>query len=218
MKQELGIFVEAFTERYLGLPTAVARITSGTFDHIGERSRGKMQGWAPRNLACAGREILLKSVIQAIPTYGMSCFQLTKKVCKQLTSCMAPKIKGGMGFREFENFKLALLGKHGWRLLTHPESLCSRVLKGKYFPTCEFMQAQAPKSASATWKAIIAGRSALEKGLIKRVGSGESISIWNDRWIPTTTTFKPMGHLGNAPWSMSQSLSMIILEHGMLKW
>ena len=89
LKQILGVLVEAFSDRYLGLPTAVGRITSGTFDHIGESSRSKMNGWAERLLACAGREILIKSVIQAIPTFSMSCFLLTKKVCKKLTSCMA---------------------------------------------------------------------------------------------------------------------------------
>ena len=138
-----------------------------------------MQGWAERLLACAGREVLLKSVIQAIPTFSMSCFLLTKKVCKQLTSSMArywwsssidrrsmhwiswdklatPKVQGGMGFREFQKFNLALLGKHGWRLLTEPNSLCVRVLKGKYFPYSDFMQAHAPSSASAIWKTIAA--------------------------------------------------------------
>jgi hypothetical protein len=34
MKTTLGISVEAFSECYLGLPTVVGRITSGTFDHI----------------------------------------------------------------------------------------------------------------------------------------------------------------------------------------
>lgn len=36
IKTTLDIHVEAFGERYLGLPTAVGKITSGTFDHIGE--------------------------------------------------------------------------------------------------------------------------------------------------------------------------------------
>jgi hypothetical protein len=40
LKQLLGIPVEAFSERYLGLPTAAGRITSGSFDHIVERTRG----------------------------------------------------------------------------------------------------------------------------------------------------------------------------------
>ena len=89
LKAILNIAVEAFSERYLGLPTAVGRTTSGTFDHIGERARGKMQGWSEKLLACAGRETPLKSVVQAIPTYTMSTFLLTKKVCKSLTSPMA---------------------------------------------------------------------------------------------------------------------------------
>ena len=162
-----------------------------------------MNGWAERILACAGRESLVKSVIQAIPIFSMSCFLLTKKVCKSLTSCMAkywwgssvdrrslhwiaweklatPKIKGGMGFWDLRQFNLALLGKHGWRFLTKPDALYTRVMKGRYFPDCDFMQAPTPKSASATWQAIIAGRAALSVGLIKRIGVGVTTSAWED--------------------------------------
>lgn len=89
VKQTLGIGVEAFSERYLGLPTAVGRITSGTFDYLSENIQSKIQGWSEKNLACAGRETLLKSVVRAIPTYSMMCFLLSKKVCKSFTSCMA---------------------------------------------------------------------------------------------------------------------------------
>jgi hypothetical protein len=32
----MGIPVEAFSERYLGLPIVVGRITSGSFDHRGK--------------------------------------------------------------------------------------------------------------------------------------------------------------------------------------
>jgi hypothetical protein len=39
------------------------------------------------------------------------------------------------------------------------------------------MEASVPKVASKTWHAILAGREAVELGMIKRVGSGESISI-----------------------------------------
>ena len=215
LKTTLDIYVEAFSERYLGLPTAVGRITSGTFAHIGDRARGKMQGWSERLLACAGRDALMKSVVQALPTYSMTTFLLNKKVCKSITSPMAkffwsssldkkamhwvawdklatPKCKGGMGYRDMHLFNLALLGKHGWRFLTTPDSLCAQVLKGRYFPDVDFMQAVVPKTASATWRAIIAGREALRAGLIKRVGDGSSISVWNDMWIPGTTTMKPM--------------------------
>jgi hypothetical protein len=68
LKGLLGITVEAFSERYLGLPTAVGRITSGTFDHIGERIRSKMQRGSEQMVYCVGREVFQKAVIQAIPT------------------------------------------------------------------------------------------------------------------------------------------------------
>jgi hypothetical protein len=56
-----------------------------------------------------------------------------------------------MGFRNLEMFNRALLGKHGWRLITHSESLCARVLKTKYFLDVDFMHATVPARASATW-------------------------------------------------------------------
>ncbi|KAE8767807.1 Alanyl-tRNA synthetase [Hordeum vulgare] len=102
-----------------------------------------------------------------------------------------PKGRGGMGFRDLESFNLALLGKHGWRLMTDPTSLCARVLKGRYYPRGDFMHATVPKSSSATWRAIIEGRKVLQLGLIKRVGAGSTISIWDDCWIPSLPAMKP---------------------------
>ena len=61
LKCATGIAVEAFNERYLGLPTVIGRITSGTFDFIGERVRSKMNGRAGRLVSCAAREVLIKS-------------------------------------------------------------------------------------------------------------------------------------------------------------
>jgi hypothetical protein len=54
------------------------------------------------------------------------------------------------------------------------------------------MEATAPRIASRTWRAILAGREALAKGIIKRVGTGESISIWDDNWIPNSGTLHPL--------------------------
>jgi hypothetical protein len=40
--------VEAFNERYLRLPTAMGRLTSGVFHHLGERICSKLQGGSER--------------------------------------------------------------------------------------------------------------------------------------------------------------------------
>lgn len=104
-----------------------------------------------------------------------------------------------MGFRDMHVFNLAMLGKNGWRLLTKPESLCARVLKGKYYPHTDFLNASAPSRASATWKAIIAGRKALDVGLIKRVGDDSTICTWIDPWILGNLSLKPMSRIGSSP-------------------
>jgi hypothetical protein len=97
-----------------------------------------------------------------------------------------------MGFTNLEMFNRALLGKHGWRFITNPDSLCARVLKTKYYPDTDFdtdfMQATVPARASATWRAIASGKEALSCGLIKRIGDGTSVSIWTDQWVPGMRT------------------------------
>lgn len=113
--------------------------------------------WGDGHLAQAGREVLIKAVTQAIPTYIVGVFKLSFSVCDDLTrmvknywwgsekvkrkthwmawhQIMKPKAMGGLGFRDYMIFNLALLARQAWRLLTNPESLCARVLKVKYYP------------------------------------------------------------------------------------
>ena len=65
-----------------------------------------------------------------------------------------------------------------------------------YFPDSDFLQATVPASASATWSAIVAGRVALEGGLIKRIGDGRSTMIWSNKWIPGLQSMMPSVHIG----------------------
>ena len=103
-----------------------------------------------------------------------------------------------MRFRDLECFNIALLGKHGWRMMTNPESLCSRVLKGCYFPNSDFMSASVPRNASTTWKGIMAGRKALEAGLLCRICDGTSVKIWTGRWLPGKLSLQPLVQIGSA--------------------
>lgn len=76
--------------------------------------------------------------------------------------------------------------------MVKPESLCARVIKGKYYPNGDFLSAKKKRRASETWRAILFGREVLQKGVVKRVGPGTSIKIWEDNWLPGAVNLKPL--------------------------
>jgi hypothetical protein len=77
--------------------------------------------------------------------------------------------------------------------------MCARVLKGRYFPDTDFLSASKPRAASFTWCSILFGRELLLKGLRWGVGSGTSIRIKQDSWIPgvKSGTFSTLAPLSN---------------------
>jgi hypothetical protein len=81
--------------------------------------------------------------------------------------------------------------------MTSPHTLCAQALKGRYYLENDFLQAVAPQNTSATWRAIVAGREALQLRMIKRVGDGSSVAIWHDKWIPEIETLQPSAQMVN---------------------
>ena len=88
-----------------------------------------------------------------------------------------PKAEGGIGFKDLRAFNLALLAKQGWRLIQNPGSLTHRVLKAKYFPESNFMEAQIGKKPSYIWRNLMEGKKVLDKGLRWSIGNGRSVRI-----------------------------------------
>jgi hypothetical protein len=208
--QKLGVLDETLQTTYLGMSTWVERSPMSNFNFLTGRLWKHLNGWSDRPLSRAGKETLLKSVAQAIPTYVMSCFQIPLSICERMRKAISnlwwgvedgkkklhwrswkwlssPKYLEGMGFCDFAMFNQAMLAKQGWWLLTEPNSLCARVLKGRYFPNGDFWTAQCPRSSSYTWRSIMHGKKLLDKGILWRVGDGKYINILRDRWIPEVT-------------------------------
>ena len=97
-----------------------------------------------------------------------------------------PFDKGGLGFRDLHDFILALLAKQLWRLLHHPNSLLSHVLKRRYFRHSNPMEVKSSNSPSYGWRSILAAQDFLREGLQNTIGSGFSTRVWLDPWIPTS--------------------------------
>jgi hypothetical protein len=107
----MGLFGTSTTtqfEKYLGLPPVIGRAKKRAFNSIKDRVMRRLQGWKEKLLSQAGREVLIKAVVQAMPTYAMSCFKIPAGLCSELSS-MA--IRYWWGQRK-EGRKIHWLGKN----------------------------------------------------------------------------------------------------------
>nr|XP_028964583.1 uncharacterized protein LOC114827108 [Malus domestica] len=211
----LGVSVVDNPGTYLGVPTIWGRSKKRGLAYVKGRILGKLQGWKQSALSRAGREVLIKAVVQAIPAYPMCIFKFPSVVCHELDALVArfwwgshgenrkihwvskevlglPKDMGGLGFRNFQEFNDALLAKQCWRLLTEPNSLWARVIKARYFSHCSFWEAKKGARASWAWSSLLSGRELLASGSHWQIMGGEEVRVWVDRWLPSLPSGHPM--------------------------
>ncbi|CAL2227338.1 unnamed protein product [Prunus armeniaca] len=164
--------------KYLGLPTIWGRSKKMVLAFVKDKILGKIQGWKHGLLSQAGREVLIKSVAQAVLSYPMSVFLFPNGFCKEIDSILAnfewgqsqqsnkihwiswkdlgmPKNEGGMGFRNLKDFNVALLAKQGWRMVMEPQAFWAQLLKSKYFPNGDFLRAGKGAKSSWAWSSLL---------------------------------------------------------------
>jgi hypothetical protein len=78
---ELQVHNVAGEAKYLGLPTPEGRMKKGRFQPLRNQFGKRMNDWSERNMSQAGKDILIKSVAQALPTYIMGVFKLPLALC-----------------------------------------------------------------------------------------------------------------------------------------
>jgi len=68
--------------KYLGVPFMVGMDPNVVFGYIKDRVWQRISSWSSKCLSKAGREVMIKSVLQAIPSYVMH-------ICSLLTSLIS---------------------------------------------------------------------------------------------------------------------------------
>ncbi|XP_031111845.1 uncharacterized protein LOC116015819 [Ipomoea triloba] len=232
----LGVCLATDLGKYLGLPSCLGRSKSATLRFLEQRIRDRITGWRNKCISRAGKEILLKCIAQALPIFTMSMYLLPRNICDNLERLMnrfwwesggttskgvswlswsrlcLPKCLGGMGFKKLHEFNLSLLAKQGWRLLIYPNSLVSRILKARYYPSSDFVDAQIGSNSSYIWRSILAGKALLREGVVRRVGDGKDTKIWGWPWLADSST--PMLHTPVAEELKDACVSGLLNESG----
>ena len=166
-------------ETYLGLPMVGSKSKINTFKDLQERITKRVMGWKEKFISKVGREILIKTIALAIPTYSMGIFRISKALCDNINSTLAkywwrqtkdekkihwinqkklcnPKDRGGMGLGIYKPLTQLCQQNKAWRLIHNNHSLFYRVYKARYFPNCLFMDAVLGNNPSYTWWSLLA--------------------------------------------------------------
>ena len=84
IKFSLNVLATQNYEKYLGLPSFIGREKKACFTNVKKRIWARMQGWKEKLLSQAGKEVMINVVIQSIPTYSLSVFELLVSLCKEI--------------------------------------------------------------------------------------------------------------------------------------
>ncbi|XP_010507264.1 PREDICTED: uncharacterized protein LOC104783860 [Camelina sativa] len=203
VKSILGITEEGGIGSYLGLPECFSGSKQALLAFIGDKLKGRFHGWFAKSLPLGGKEVLLKSISMDLPVYVMSCFRLSKNLCKKLTSAMmefwwsncegqrkiawvawkklcTAKSEGDLGFKDLNDLNQAFLAKHSWHMLNNSESLVVRFYKSRYFQKKSILDCGVGSRPSYAWRSILHG---LKKGLHKVIGDGRKTLVWQEKWL-----------------------------------
>ncbi|XP_021995252.1 uncharacterized protein LOC110892394 [Helianthus annuus] len=168
--------------------------------------------WKAKILSFGGRLTLIKSVLNALPTYYFSLFRAPEQVIEQLErlrreflwgltpekgktvlvawdNVMTPKDLGGVGVGSLKDANLAMLAKWWWRFKTDPDSLWRKVIWGIHNSERSWNPIPRKMTIAGPWKQIFKVSKDMEKyGIVLsecfRVspGVGDTVSFWKDKW------------------------------------
>ncbi|CAM8912119.1 unnamed protein product [Rhodiola kirilowii] len=187
LQASLSVRIVSHHVKYLGLPLTLKRKLTLNFSEMIDKFYKRTEGWKAKNLSSGGKEILIKSVLQALPQYSMNCFQLPEDTIKKMHSSLRrywwscssskspihwvkaqtlcqDKDMGGMGFKDLKCINLSFLAKQAWRLYTQPDLLISKIYSAKYCHSSDMLYCSAGYRPSFCWRSIVKGFEILRIG------------------------------------------------------
>ncbi|XP_057793075.1 uncharacterized protein LOC131009681 [Salvia miltiorrhiza] len=164
----------------LSQPPYVPSLAKETPIWIMEKIQKKLACWNQREFIGAGIEVLLKAVIQSIPTYAMQCFRHPDSICEDIN-----RLSAGFWWGDKEDKRYM-----HWRKL---DALCTPKEWGgmaRYFREGDIMNAEVRPNTSYIWRSLAWSRDLIERGQIWKVEDEHKIKVFDYVWAKTTYGIK----------------------------
>ncbi|KAJ0845937.1 putative RNA-directed DNA polymerase [Helianthus annuus] len=202
-----------FPFTHLGLQVGANMNLARNWKSVVEIFKNRLSLWKAKTLSYGGRITLIKSVLNALPTYFLSLFKAPVKVLEALDKIrriffwggseekakmnwvawdktIAPVEYGGLGFGSIRDANLAMLAKWWWRFKTEKDSLWRRVIWAIHHNSRAWNAIPAKVTISGPWKSIISIRQSLlpagidlKEAVYAEVKNGGNVHFWLDSWI-----------------------------------
>ncbi|KAK2384992.1 putative mitochondrial protein [Trifolium repens] len=184
----------------------VGRSKKSTFTFVKDRVWKRINSWRGRALSKAGKEVMIKSVLQSIPSYVMSVYLIPEAIIKEIERMLNsfwwgggsqnggikwlawdrmtfPKAYGGLGFRNLHLFNMAMVAKQGWNFITKSNTLVAKVYKARYFPNSSLFASTLGHNPSYAWRSIWKSRHVIMNGCRWKIGDATKINIMIEPWL-----------------------------------
>ncbi|KAJ0535080.1 putative RNA-directed DNA polymerase [Helianthus annuus] len=216
MAQLLNCKQGTFPFKHLGLMVGANMNLARNWKPVIELFRNRLSIWKAKTLSYGGRITLIKSVLNALPTYYLSLFKAPVKVLDVLDKIrrvffwggseekakmnwvawektIAPIEFGGLGFGSLRDANLAMLAKWWWRFKTEKKSLWRRVVWSIHHNSRAWKDIPVKVSVAGPWKnmysiwqPLLSANIDLKSAFSAVVGDGKNTCFWLDSWAEST--------------------------------
>ncbi|XP_074347622.1 uncharacterized protein LOC141686487 [Apium graveolens] len=204
---QLGVREINTPGNYLGIPMIIGRRKASTFRFLLEKVEQKLQAWGSRVILKAKKVMLLKTAAQTIPNFWMSLFLIPREIIDMIDKKMNAfwwgsnggtggirwmawerlcevKEEGVLGSKKLHEFNIAMLAKQAWRIINNVNPLVTQLLKARYHPTIDFLNALPVANQSYVWRSILETQEVVRQGCRRRIGDGKDTRVSQVPWLP----------------------------------
>lgn len=197
---------------YLGLRIGGNMNRIDSWDFLIDIFKKRLSKWKASSLSIGWRTILIKSVLESLPTYFFSLFIALVKVINSLESIIrrflwggdsdkskihwvawdkvtSPICKGGLGLSKLKKSNEALIAKWLWRYRNEKNSLWRNVIESIHDTKKCWSSIPSRRNYSSVWVNIVkainkikVGNTDLNQMFKDSCGNGRDIRFWLDSW------------------------------------